>query len=413
MKKISKILMSSALATTLVVPTVAVYAASPSKQMEEVSVILNQKTDSPELWLEFIEEMKYDSTGKWLPELIIKLAAESSTTEIVDEKPEIENPVVSEAVIVTSTQEAIIEGYDHGPGLSKVVLKPSEALDITSLSTDTFKVTTVTTYKDIDYTTFTVAEEATDHENEREVTAVYLSDAEGNKVEDGEYITLELYVSPTTAGSSPFNYDFLAGTNSYIPFYFNVSVNEGESIYTEEGDAVEFTPVGINEYMGYHTYISDEFEHNQEYSQDGIDLLYASFKPETASEEVGSNPLIIWLHGAGEGGTETSIAILGNKVVNLATDDVQQYFGDTGAYILAPQSPTMWMDYDGTGTYNNGVEGSKGESYYTEALMGLIESYVEANPEIDPNRIYIGGCSNGGYMTVNMITTYPEYFAAA
>ncbi|MCI9361282.1 MAG: prolyl oligopeptidase family serine peptidase [Hungatella sp.] len=54
-----------------------------------------------------------------------------------------------------------------------------------------------------------------------------------------------------------------------------------------------------------------------------------------------------------------------------------------------------------------------GISYYTEALMGLIETYVSNHGEIDTDRIYIGGCSNGGYMTVNMLTAYPEYFAAA
>ena len=29
------------------------------------------------------------------------------------------------------------------------------------------------------------------------------------------------------------------------------------------------------------------------------------------------------------------------------------------------------------------------------------------------NRIYIGGCSNGGFMTVNMIINYSDFFAAA
>jgi predicted alpha/beta superfamily hydrolase len=73
----------------------------------------------------------------------------------------------------------------------------------------------------------------------------------------------------------------------------------------------------------------------------------------------------------------------------------------------------MWMDYDGTGKYVSTVEGSNGKSYYTEALKGLIDEYVSKNPSIDKKRIYIGGCSNGGYMTMNMITSYPDYFAAA
>ena len=47
------------------------------------------------------------------------------------------------------------------------------------------------------------------------------------------------------------------------------------------------------------------------------------------------------------------------------------------------------------------------------ALKALIDAYVAGNNDIDTNRIIIGGCSNGGYMTMNMIMTYPEYFAAA
>ena len=73
----------------------------------------------------------------------------------------------------------------------------------------------------------------------------------------------------------------------------------------------------------------------------------------------------------------------------------------------------MWMDADGTKTYNNSVEGNMGTSYYTEALKALIDDYIAKTPEVDTNRIYIGGCSNGGYMTVNMLMSYPEFFAAA
>lgn len=113
----------------------------------------------------------------------------------------------------------------------------------------------------------------------------------------------------------------------------------------------------------------------------------------------------------GEGGADPNVAILGNKVVNLITDEIQQYFGDTGAAVLAPQSPTMWLDTSGTGTMAMGTANS--ESFYTEALMSLIVDFVQEHPEIDATRMYIGGCSNGGYMTINMLVSYPGVFAAA
>ena len=33
---------------------------------------------------------------------------------------------------------------------------------------------------------------------------------------------------------------------------------------------------------------------------------------------------------------------------------------------------------------------------YAESLFEMIDAYVKANDDIDPNRVIIGGCSNGG-----------------
>lgn len=116
-------------------------------------------------------------------------------------------------------------------------------------------------------------------------------------------------------------------------------------------------------------------------------------------------PLIIWLHGAGEGGWDPYVAVLGNKVINLASPEIQSYFG--GAYVFAPQCKTMWLD-DGSGEYHK-----EGKSMYVKALMDTIEEFIAAHPEIDRKRIYIGGCSNGGFMTMRMVVDYPDYFAGA
>ncbi len=121
--------------------------------------------------------------------------------------------------------------------------------------------------------------------------------------------------------------------------------------------------------------------------------------------------MVIWLHGQGEGGTDPDIAILGNEVSALAKEEIQSYFQTddvTGAYVLAVQTPTYWMD-EGDGTNGNG----SGISRYTEILMDTINDYVAAHPDVDTDRIYLGGCSNGGYMTMNMVIQYPDYFAAA
>ncbi|MDR2661605.1 MAG: prolyl oligopeptidase family serine peptidase [Treponema sp.] len=52
-------------------------------------------------------------------------------------------------------------------------------------------------------------------------------------------------------------------------------------------------------------------------------------------------------------------------------------------------------------------------SKYTEALKATIDNYLATNEDVDRSRLYIGGCSNGGYMTINMMVHYPLFFAAA
>ena len=67
----------------------------------------------------------------------------------------------------------------------------------------------------------------------------------------------------------------------------------------------------------------------------------------------------------------------------------------------------MWMD-DGSGEYTK-----DGSSKYTEVLDALIGAFVDAHPQIDRSRIYIGGCSNGGFMTMKQIIFNPSRYAAA
>ena len=102
---------------------------------------------------------------------------------------------------------------------------------------------------------------------------------------------------------------------------------------------------------------------------------------------------------------------MGYEVSALTETEIQSHFisGDqVGAYILVPQVPTYWRDA-GDGKEHVGDMPSR----YREILKDLIDTYVKDNPDVDPNRIYIMGASNGGYMTLEMIENYPDYFAAA
>ena len=135
---------------------------------------------------------------------------------------------------------------------------------------------------------------------------------------------------------------------------------------------------------------------------------YPKGSPDDSGEGVSRSnaryPLVVWLHGAGEAGTDPLVALLGNPVTHLAHARVQAAFG--GAFVLAPQCPTMWMD-DGKGGYSG-----DGSSRYARALMALIRRFAHANASVDPDRVYIGGCSNGGYMAIRLMLDNPGFFAA-
>ncbi len=301
--------------------------------------------------------------------------AQAETTEASAEETEAQ---ASEVVEVTPTYSLIQNVYNWGSNYSRVVIPVSDPASLDYLDADSYRVSV----------------ERFDVENnslgggERAVQAVYRSDEQGNESLDGSYVTLVMGVGASSTLASPY-YTLGTGLKAWATCNYTVenavtgdTWNELDAVYhpDEEGfDTDSFT---------------DE--------ESGITIPYASYEPATDSE---SSPLIVWLHGAGSGGTDIGFVTGGMMVTNFITDEVQGIFD--GAYILLPQAETVWMDM-GENTYT-----TDGSSIYAEPVMALIEDYVASHPGVDPDRIYVGGCSNGGYLTMKLILDNPDYFAAA
>lgn len=253
----------------------------------------------------------------------------------------------------------------------------------------------------------------------------YLCDENGEQLAEGatsKYVAIEYTPTFNTygidGGYSVFNYNQQTGVNSWKDFStvtlaMSGTLTIGETKYNKMGGNVSLGKKIIPSIDNIWDVTGSYTKKGAEGAKD-ITLKYASYGSEAMKNDNVKNALIIWLHGQGEGGTDPTIALLGNKVTALATDTVQKYFtaqgGEQGAYVLAPQAPTMWMDYDGN--YSR-VDAEHKDSYYGETLWELIQKFVTDNPDIDANRIYIGGCSNGGFMTMQMIEKHADYFAAA
>lgn len=292
----------------------------------------------------------------------------------------------------------IAEVTDLGPFISKIVLETEQSLSNCEIEKDAFQVYVSrkdkATGKLLQLPKEWGSTEFIASQGERRIKASYLSDQEGRPSQIGSCITLELEVDPrmSLGATIAFNGSFNVQVDCDYMITQIKPIKSGEHTIRN----MVFSELN-NSSMA----LADQFITGESINQ-GIRLGYATYQPEKNGSK---RPLIIWLHGAGEGGTDPMIAVIGNKVVHLVSDHIQQYFG--GSYVLAPQAPTMWMD-DGTGQYT-----TDGSSMYVECLMKLIEDYMETHDDIDRDRIYIGGCSNGGFMTMKMIITYPQVFAAA
>jgi len=106
-------------------------------------------------------------------------------------------------------------------------------------------------------------------------------------------------------------------------------------------------------------------------------------------------PLVLFLHGAGESGTNNTSQVNGN-INNLITHiNTDEYV----AFILAPQTDSGWW-------YSDDPSNS---SHMTMSVVDLLLDYFR----IDSTRLYVTGLSMGGYGTWNIIGERPNYFAAA
>ncbi len=289
--------------------------------------------------------------------------------------------VQKNSAIQNGDYTVVITGYDWGPAVNEVILPVSEPVTSVNMSDYTVKVEKSSDCGEI-------PEAAA--KGERRVIYAYVSDKQGNRIDSGNYVTLVMAVAPNLPLGSPFQYyrNETCSGNKWVDYNMTITNTANGNVWNNE----------TNRIMP----LIDKFDLTGTFTQGNVTLTYASYKPDTKNAK---SPLIIWLHGGGEGGTDPTIPLIGNRAANYASDDIQYYF--EGAYVLVPQSPTRWMD-DGKGSSTSGQV----DDMYYGTLMALIKDYVASNPGIDANRIYIGGCSNGAYMSMKLLLEYPDYFAA-
>ncbi len=134
-------------------------------------------------------------------------------------------------------------------------------------------------------------------------------------------------------------------------------------------------------------------------------LPYRLLKP-AGYDDTKSYPLVIFLHGAGERGSDNK-AQMKHGIKDFASDANRKKYP---CFLIAPQCPTggSWANVD---YKSRPLKMREGPSPNGKLVVALIAA-MQKEFKIDEKRIYITGLSMGGYGTFDLMCRNPGLFAA-
>ncbi len=115
-------------------------------------------------------------------------------------------------------------------------------------------------------------------------------------------------------------------------------------------------------------------------------INYLTFLPKSYSAKGEPVPMIIFLHGSGERGSDLE------KVKKWGPPALAESNPNFPFLVISPQVPD-------------------GEAWHAASVKAVIDE-VLAKYNVDRRRIYLTGISMGGYGAWDLATRYPDYFAA-
>lgn len=148
-----------------------------------------------------------------------------------------------------------------------------------------------------------------------------------------------------------------------------------------------------------------EFVSNKFVSENNDTLPY-QFYISAGIDTTKNYPLILWLHGKGERGKDNKMQL--TLIKNWLPDSLDKSFP---GFILAPQCSVneTWSKYDKLASQ---ITFDTVTPEIQKSIISLLDELGKTYP-IDTSRIYIMGISMGGFGVFDIITRYPNRFAAA
>ncbi len=144
----------------------------------------------------------------------------------------------------------------------------------------------------------------------------------------------------------------------------------------------------------------DDFE--ARWYTDGINTLPFRLWVPRDYDPKQSYPVVVFLHGAGERGTDNRRQLTGQTapLVFVRPENQERW----PCFMLAPQCPMG-------GGWNNGDGAPNPSTWMRLTMEALYELFGEFN--LNASRLYLTGLSMGGFGTWDAITRWPGLFAAA
>lgn len=217
--------------------------------------------------------------------------------------------------------------------------------------------------------------------NGYENTAVYVS-ASGefkDAAKTGKYVFVEFQLSDVP-GYYNGKVNFWTTDNTYTDMTLDVFC-QADNCWFKTTDTIHFE--------------AEDYIPGAVTGEGGVETRYQLYVPEgyeTADANLEKLPLVIWLHGGGESGTDNYEQMVGNRgALNFSSKQAQ---AEHPCFVLAPQTDIGW-------------EG--------DALVNINTMVLDliANYNVDASRIYCSGPSMGGMGTRRLAQAYPTMLAAA
>ena len=151
---------------------------------------------------------------------------------------------------------------------------------------------------------------------------------------------------------------------------------------------------------------ADDYEARIFTAPDGGKLPFRLLQP-LKYDAAKKYPLVILLHGAGERGDDNNAQLKWGGGL-FTTPDVREKFP---SFVLVPQCPKdqKWVEMDWGGDAGT----APADAGPAQKLLLATLKTVQKEFSIDADRLYITGLSMGGFGTWDLITRYPDKFAAA